>query len=1015
MKVLLTLRVFLILSFLGLFVPPSFSFFQNAESNVRAKTKYEFTDSGLFIGDSLFQKREYKLAISSYEDQVTNYIEEGKYEALIYTLERISICYRGLGNNVKSEKNYEKTIELAKRHLPSNHILIAKVYSNNGRRAHHYGDIVEASRYLDSAMSVYNNSNNYDSALLKQIIDYKFYSYYMSNQNIDTLTKYLDYRGLIQGAVPYNPNSRLQLLNDYSRAFLQSGDFQKAMSYSIEGQKLGMESENVRSQEYATALFNLGRSFYGLKQFDRAVEVANELIQFTKENIPDYIQLLAYYNLRAISLSGENRFELAADQFNELIDLLEKRGQKDYFYRSTLMNLGVCYELMGELNLAKTYLYRALTYERNADSVLNVNYAERYKYLGQYYNAKKEYGKSILYYDSALRSGVLSYKASLLDFPEDSLLKPTFRVLTILKSKSLAFIDLNASLPNDSIGLLTSALEYVEKTQDYLMSNREALEASQGKLFLSENFKSLYEAGISASYKLYKSGYKSSDYFDKAMRFSALSKSILFLEQSGEIGVIQDSDLSISVKREVFDLKTNIDLLESSFYGLSLIDIGSDSIRAINSELLILYQNLEHLKDSLFTKTENGVGRFLVNELNTKRLSAYINSRPKTAIIEYFVGTKDIYIFGMAAGKQKMLKVPLSKEFQQAFERVLREVSSRPNINDFSNSVIQFQKDSNYLYEVLIGDLIEEFGEKIEKLIIVPDEQLSKLPFEILLQENKGDEFFYNLSYLLNDYDITYSLSSQRISMDRKNRKRAKYGLLGIGYSGDRSSTVRSEYGDLPGTEDEIRFLKSKIEGKYLLGNEGNKSKFLSIAKDYDILHLAVHGKSDSLNRYKSSLLFNGNGQDNILKTSDLYVAGLNSRIAVLSACESGLGEINKGEGTFSIARGFSLVGVPTVVMSLWKVNDQIASELMVDMYEEFSLGKSITNSLSSTKRNYIKESDEYTSHPYYWAAFVALGEDVYLKENENKHSRMLWVYLALGFATLFFIVAFRKKRKGVI
>jgi CHAT domain-containing protein len=213
----------------------------------------------------------------------------------------------------------------------------------------------------------------------------------------------------------------------------------------------------------------------------------------------------------------------------------------------------------------------------------------------------------------------------------------------------------------------------------------------------------------------------------------------------------------------------------------------------------------------------------------------------------------------------------------------------------------------------------------------------------------------------LNEYIINYSLSSSEIKRKPTERSSEKE-LLGIGYSGGVPSQTRSNYGSLVGTEDEIKHLMTRIEGDFFLGLDGSKGRFLESAKDYDILHLAVHGEADNNDRYQSNLIFSGDG-NNILKTSDLYVAGLKARLAVLSACESGVGEINRGEGTFSIARGFALVGVPSIVMSLWKVNDKEAAKLISKMYENFLEGQSIDSALSMAKRDYVNNSEQFTSH----------------------------------------------------
>lgn len=1008
MKVSLTSRAFLILSLLWLVNLPCFAFFQNSTSTSKVKTKYEFTDTRISEADSLLKIREYEDALDAYQKAYDTYEAESFYEGMVYAKERMGRTYRSLGSDSLSRVTYQAAAELSRNKLGPNHILESKAYLNNGIRAHFEEASLIAAQYIDSAMWAYEGSRYYDSLLSKDLIDFKFYTYYYSNQSIDTLVKYLEYRSVLQGTRKFDPSERLYLLNDYSMAFLQSGDFQRAMVYAVEAQRMGTEYNSIPKKYYAESLFNLARSFYFQNDFDKSIDVTNKLIQYTVENIPNHIELLSYYNLKAASLNGLKKFNLAATEFLRVITLLEKKNKTDLFYRNAIMNLGVCYQLMADYDSAQFYLQNALALERAENESFNINFIDKYKYLGQYYESKLEFNQAILYYDSALRSGISTYKGRMEDFPEDILDNPTINILDILKRKASAFRHINYSLENQSLELLKSSLEYAESTHLYLFNNREALLANQGRLFHSESFKELYEIGIDAAYNLL-SLTGDQLYFQKALEFTSRSKSILFLEQSGELAQIQRSKLLASTKNEFFLVKSQIDQLESSFYGLMEDIVSSDSIRRINAELLNLYDNLQSLKDSVLLEIPNA-GDF---ELDFESLKVAVNDRPSRIVVEYFFGAKDLFVIAMAPNITKFKKIALDDNFDQMLNSLLSEITHRPKISDLAKSLTRFKIASNYLYNILLGDILVGFDGDIKEITIIPDENLSRVPFEVLIANNNSEAFFYELNYLIKDYDVNYALSIKQLTK-APSIKEAEKGLLGMGYSGEGVANVRSSYGSLPGTEEEIRFLSQSVKGDFLLGDRANKETFLNKAKDYDILHLAVHGEANSESRYQSSLIFNGE-LDNILKTRDLYVAGLNARLAILSACESGIGEINKGEGTFSIARGFALVGVPSVVMSLWKVNDKVASGIMVKMHEGFINGKLINRALAESKRDYINNSDSYTSHPYYWSAFVSLGEEVGISEEGRFGQKQMWfLTIIAGFTIFFSLMMIIRKRKGI-
>ena len=127
-----------------------------------------------------------------------------------------------------------------------------------------------------------------------------------------------------------------------------------------------------------------------------------------------------------------------------------------------------------------------------------------------------------------------------------------------------------------------------------------------------------------------------------------------------------------------------------------------------------------------------------------------------------------------------------------------------------------------------------------------------------------------------------------------------------------------------------------------------------------------------------STLLFTQNPQDttedNDLYAIELYDIRLNAQLAVLSACETGLGKIRQGEGVMSLARAFAYAGVPATLMSLGQVEDGATRSLMVDFYRHMKTGMSKDDALQKAKLNYLKNCEPLRASPYYWGGFVASG-----------------------------------------
>jgi CHAT domain-containing protein len=101
----------------------------------------------------------------------------------------------------------------------------------------------------------------------------------------------------------------------------------------------------------------------------------------------------------------------------------------------------------------------------------------------------------------------------------------------------------------------------------------------------------------------------------------------------------------------------------------------------------------------------------------------------------------------------------------------------------------------------------------------------------------------------------------------------------------------------------------------------------------------------------------------------------LKSRLTVLSACNTGSGRLQKGEGVMSLARAFLYAGCPAIVMTLWSVEDASSANLMIDFYKNLLSGYSKDEALRKAKIKHIKNADPLKAHPYFWLGYVSIGD----------------------------------------
>ena len=292
-----------------------------------------------------------------------------------------------------------------------------------------------------------------------------------------------------------------------------------------------------------------------------------------------------------------------------------------------------------------------------------------------------------------------------------------------------------------------------------------------------------------------------------------------------------------------------------------------------------------------------------------------------------------------------------------------------------------------------------------KNLVIIPHGELSILPFEALIKSRpdykKVD--YKSLDYLLNDYQFSYAYSANLLFKDRvKRTKRNKPDLLAFSYSNQ--INPQREYNEILGSSREINNISKLVDGTYYKGIEATESAFKSMAPQFDILHLAVHGKANDDSKSGNSLVFKNesdSANDGILYSYELLNLSLNARLVVLSACETGLGKRFKGEGIFSMARSFAYAGSESIIMSYWNANDNATAEIMENFYKHLVDGATVNAALKNAKVIYMKNAEELTAHPSTWAAFVALGNmGTPIFQPKNIYAGMIW-YVILGIIIL--------------
>jgi CHAT domain-containing protein len=359
---------------------------------------------------------------------------------------------------------------------------------------------------------------------------------------------------------------------------------------------------------------------------------------------------------------------------------------------------------------------------------------------------------------------------------------------------------------------------------------------------------------------------------------------------------------------------------------------------------------------------------------------------PATTLVEYFVTGSEIYVWVVEKDRLHFQKVELLKNKLSGLVKALREsiftLGEREKFNESSAS----------LYKQLIEPLLPHVTGK--ELIIVPHDVLHYLPFHAL-QSPDG-------KYLIERYPIYYLSSASLLQFVKEKRRAGGEKVLAFGNPDLGDPEKNLEFAELEAQEVKAAYPDSVVYVK----KEATEEKSKSLSPSHDILHFATHAELNENDPLSSAVLLAKDGkEDGRLEVREIFGMDLKANLVVLSGCETGLGKLSTGDELVGLTRAFIYAGTPSVVASLWKVDDSSTAHLMSSFYKNLKtmskvealrqaqmqlirgeghsellarrgvggigkLGETLSTQLPAPSSNSVS-----TSHPYFWAPFILVGD----------------------------------------
>lgn len=867
-------------------------------------------------------------------------------------------------------------------------------------------DDVEIAKSLVNLANAYSRNWDYDTAL---IMIKKAEDIYLRTDNIENATL-----GYVYSSI--------------GNIYKNIGDYYHATEYYNYASRFLHKETRERYMNWEALLYiRFSMVKLILKEYSESLDYLDKADHILRK-LPDNSNLwITYYINKANTYAGMDKLEKSIELQQKAIDFCRKDMP---FYTNQLIilcnNIGLDYMELGNYDTAEEYFIKGIDMQKNI-SEKSENLAELHESLASLYQRKGKYKQALKYYQKALQivsSGFVP--GDLYSNPKTDQLFNQLLALKILKSKSVCLNQLYVA--EGKFKFLDAAISSSLLQIELIESMRNSYQPFEAKLQIAEHENSSYSNTLELLHKAYQ---ETGDirYSKLIFEVSEKSRSSILLAAIREIDAREFGE----IPQNLLNLEKKL-LKDIAFYKESIYE--EQQQKEPDSGKIKMWEEYlfeaQRSQEKLIGQLEQNYPEYYQLKYNTTVISPEKLQKQlaqNTSIIEYCIIKNVLHTFVISSRQFHLISTPIDSNFF----RLVNEYLDEYHLFDYSkqsySSYTQFCWNSKNLYDLLIEPVKNYI--KGENLVIIPEGILSFLPFETLIKEipdSLTTGYYKDLDYLLYDFNISYTYSSTLFSeLEKKSSRKKIKKLLAFApeYSADplfsvnnkmpvtRQNKYRKNLYPIPGVIEEVNSIKNLIPSDVYLGKDATETNFRNTAEKYDILHLAMHTVIDNENPMFSKLIFTlgeDSLNDGLLNTYEIFCLKLKAQLVVLSACSTGEGSYKKGEGVMSLARSFAYAGTPSMLMTLWEVEDRSGVKLMKDFYTYLLKGKSKSEAMRYAKIQFIEDAKPENSHPFFWSAYITMGNNDALF---NSHwLPFVYIIIAITIAAIVLVMFSMIKRR---
>ena len=954
-------------------------------------------NSHLMMADSLFLKNEYKAASDQIHKALVHYknIADANGSALCYNkLAKNHIALNELDlaqSYLDSTMTIPTVLDTAEPQVLGEHYYLQGYMANKG------DDYKLSIAQLEKSLHQYTQNETGDDFAIAQVKEILGSNHY----HLWNLGEAEDY--FVQALSTYakdEDGSRDKISSCYaylSRIYTRSEQHSKALVYNKKTLAL---NRTIYGDDHAQV--GLAHAIMAIT-YGRMVDFEKSLLNYEKAN-NIFISTLGeghrwvvttYENIgRAHNRMGN--LEASLRNYEKAIALgKEHLGEDHLVVAHVYLNAADTYASMHENSKALQLYEKALEVQKKAYGEKHREVAQNYIAQGNFYNHIKDHHAALEKFDLVLNQYETEIEQALQSELILEEMNVLYKLVEAMEGKALTLKLLYEEEQHTQH--IIASQEIFKKSQAIIEKMRLATTSLEDKMSLSSSNQVSLRGIIETNFVL-SATQNDPQFLQEAFYYSELNRARVLQQvsqQNAQVGT--DKEFKKLIDKEMAIKENKSDYL-SKIAAEKKGDSAETSSKIAAYEEALFQINLQHdtLINAMQQKYPNYFDlEFGKNEDTIAEIQAQLDAN--TSLLEYFAADSNTtYVFLLT--RQKFLA------------KRLNTVQLAQKVADLKQAIMD-QHTANYktAAAALYTDLVAPIADELvgDELIIVPDGTTWHINFELLLRSQNRTNNPKNFDYLLNHYAISYANAAGLHLNSKEPKKEYTNDMLAFSFSDSINAgntislaTLRDQKDDLPGTRKEITEIAKLVNGDYYFGNQAREIDFKERAKNYKILHLALHGDVDHKNPQNSRLYFTkgkNDSEDNTLYGHELLSLDISADLVVLSACNTGTGKVTAGEGMMSLGNAFQFAGSKSLLMTHWEISDQVAPELMKLFYTNLKAGMNKSKALQQAKLTYITDSDAQKAGPFYWGSFYLVGDSSPIPLG----GAAKWPYFLLGLAVL--------------